>query len=112
MYKNHAEDILALLEGIAAVRSVTRGWPEAFDKLPCLAVSEAANAPADKYDDMEYSTGLEYYVRIFSRDSAAGDAIAAEVDRLMVQAGWERSLVYEDDNPDVRQRVMRYGKEV
>lgn len=111
-YKNHAEEILDIVEAISQVKSVTRGWPADFSKLPCIAVSEAGNAPERYYADKEYLSKVEYYVRIFSKNTSLSDTIAAQVDALLTEQDWERTFAYEDDNPEVRQKIMRYKKEV
>lgn len=112
MYENYCEDICESLSTITGVKSITRGWPASFDRLPCLAIAEAGNAPDSIYDDLEYTSEVEYYVRIFSKSSQTNDAIAAEVDAHMVEDGYIRTFAYEDDNPDVRQKIMRYSKVV
>lgn len=112
MYKNYSEEIIELLEGIGSLRSVTRGWPQAFDKLPCIAVSEASNIPGESYDDDDYTDEVEYYIRIFTKTSKEGDGLAELVEERMRAEHYRRTFAFEDDNPSVRQRVLRYGKEV
>lgn len=106
MYKNHSEDILKALESVAEIKALTRGFPKSFEKLPCVAVSEASNEIWSSFDNIDYAGNAEYYVRIFSK--GINDKIAEEVDRVLSEIGYARTFAYEDDNELVRQMVMRY----
>lgn len=112
MIHNEAETIKAKLAGIAGVASVTRGWPRAFDELPCIAVSKAADTPVEFRDDREYLAELEYYIRIFTERASVADKIAQEVDEAMEALGYTRTFSYDDDDSDVRIAAMRYRKYV
>lgn len=108
MYKNFVEEILDGLALCESVSSVCRGWPKSFEKLPCVAVSEAANSTAAFIGDKPYINIAEYYVRIFTEKATEGDRAAVEVDETMRKLGFTLTFAYEDDNPDIRQKIMRY----
>ncbi len=110
MYKNFAEEILDALAECKGVASVCRGWPGSFELLPCIAVSEASNEVAVKYGDTAYAEEAEYYVRIFTKKATEGDSIAVEVQKILEALDFERTFTYEDDNENVRQRLMRFSK--
>lgn len=98
---------LAEVEG---VRCVTRGWPEAFaaDTLPCVALQLAGEQGSDFRDGQEYITQREYYVRVFARQTAALDTLAAKVKQRMEALGYARVFLWEDFSAEVKQTVMRY----
>lgn len=112
MIHNEAETIKARLIGISGVKSVTRGWPRSYEKLPCIAVSKAADTPVEYRDDREYMAELEYYIRIFTERASAADKIAEEVDAAMEEMGYTRTFAYDDDESDIRICAMRYRKYV
>ena len=91
---------------------MTRGWPRQFDRLPCIAVSKAADTPADMRDDREYAAELEYYIRIFAHKAKEADALAERVDGQMEEMGYARTFSYDSDEPDVRMAALRYRKYV
>ncbi len=99
-----------VLQAIPGVKCVTSDWPEAWKNLPSITINEASNLPAVEYGDREYATELEYYIRVWSRTGAEKAAIASLVDDAMTGLGYERTMAYDDDNADVRQKAMRYRK--
>lgn len=112
MIHNEAEAIKAKLISIRGVSSVTRGWPRAYDKLPCIAVSKAADTPVDFRDDREHMAELEYYIRIFTERASIADELAEKVDTAMEEMGYTRTFSYDDDDSEVRIAAMRYRKYV
>ncbi len=100
--------ILAALAAIPGLADALPAWPQDWARLPCITVSEASNRPADQRDDREYITKLEYYVRVFSARAEELARIADAADDVMLGLGYTRTMVYDDDNPDVRQKAMRY----
>lgn len=108
MYKNYSEDILTALEACKGARSICRGWPESFELLPCIAVSEASNQVERFYSTDEYILEAEYYVRLFTKKAKEGDSLAIEVEELLKGIGFDRTFTYEDDNENIRQRLMRF----
>lgn len=112
MIHNEAETIKARLIGLDGVKSVTRGWPRSYEKLPCIAVSKAADTPVDFRDDREHMAELEYYIRIFTERASAADKLAEDVDATMEDMGYTRTFAYDDDESDVRIAAMRYRKYV
>ncbi len=107
---NEAPLIVAGLGQIPGVAAAHRGWPKDFESLPCIAVTEAGNAPADSRDDREYLTELEYYVRVFAVKAEQIDAIASAVEDTMLGLNYTRTFCWDDDSADIRQKVMRYKK--
>lgn len=105
---NETEAIMEALSAVSGVASVTRGWPRANAAYPCVLVGEASNAPARYCDDSIMLCELEYDVRIFDKLSARKEKVASDVDDVMLGLGFERVLVYDDTNADVRMKVMRY----
>ena len=83
-------------------------WPDDWAVLPTIAVSEAANIPADFRDDKERITELEYYIRVFANGSAERQRIASDADDVMTGLGYVRNFSNDDDGAGVRQKVMRY----
>lgn len=112
MIHNEAEAIRARLSGISGVVSVTRGWPRGMERLPCIAVTKAADAPAASADDREHIAQLEYYVRIFAHRAQQADALSEAVDAAMEEMGYVRTFAYDGDDADVRMAALRYRKYV
>ena len=108
MLHNDAQRIMEALEGAGGAAHCTRGWPKSFEKLPCIAVSEAGNTPAAFLDDEVYMDELIYDVRVFAIQSGDKDRIAASVEEIMHGLRYTRVLVYDEDTADVRMKVMRY----
>ena len=100
------------LGAIEGVRSVTRGWPRQFDRLPCVAVSKASDTTVDVRDDREYAAELEYYIRVFARRTKEADTLAEAVDAQMEALGYTRTFSYDGDEPDVRVAALRYRKTI
>jgi hypothetical protein len=101
---------VAALGAIPDVAKAHRGWPKSFEQLPCIAVSEAGNAPADFRDDAEYMTELEYFIRVFAARAEQTDTISSAVEDAMLGLGYTRSFSWDDDSADVRQKALRYRK--
>lgn len=112
MIHNEAEAIKAALGALEGVRSVTRGWPRSFERLPCLAISKASDTPVDFRDDREHVAQLEYYIRIFTNRAQEADTLAPLVDEAMERMGYTRTFSYDDDDADVRMAALRYRKYV
>ena len=112
MIHNEAPAIKERLLKLKGVKSVTRGWPRSFERLPCIAIAKAADTPLEYADDREYLTELEYYIRIFTSRAEDADAMSAEVDAAMEEMGYIRTFAYDDDDSDVRMCAMRYRKYV
>lgn len=112
MIHNEAKAICGRLAALPGVKSVTRGWPRQFDRLPCVAVSKAADTPVQFRDDREYAAELEYYIRIFTDRASEADTLAPLVDAAMEAMGYTRTFSYDDDNADVRMDALRYRKAV
>ena len=106
-------DMPGLLEGLKQIQGVlrvTQGWPSDFEVTPCIAVEEASNVPHAFADDREHTTEIEYYIRVFAYQAAEKDEIASQVDDFMVERGYTRTLTYDDNNFEVRQKALRYKK--
>lgn len=112
MIHNEAPAIKARLEMIEGVRSVTRGWPKSFERLPCIAVTKAADTPVEFRDDKEYIAELEYYIRIFTGRVSDADELTEAVDAAMEEMGYTRTFSYDDDDSEVRMSALRYRKYV
>lgn len=110
MVYSEAETICARLRQVDGVARVTRGWPAGLERLPCIAVSKAADTPVGFRDDRAYITRLEYYIRIFADSAAQTDALAGAVDAAMEELGYMRTLAYDSDEQDVRMAALRYMK--
>lgn len=93
---------------IPGVQRVLPAWPEDWTLLPTIVITEAGNAPADRRDDREYVTELEYYIRVFAARTAEIAEISSAVDDAMVGLGYERTMSWEDDGAEARQKVLRY----
>jgi hypothetical protein len=100
------------LNAIPGVKYVTNGWPEDWEKLPCISISEASNVPAIRYANKTYADELEYYIRIWTNRAAEKAPIASAVDDVMTALGYERTMTYDDDSADAKQKAMRYRKYV
>ena len=112
MIHNEAPAIKERLLQLEGVKSVTRGWPKSSERLPCIAISKAADTPVDHADDREYLTELEYYIRIFADRVADVDTLSERVDEEMQEMGYMRTFAYDDDDSDVRMCAIRYRKYV
>lgn len=112
MIHNEAPAIKERLAAIDGVKSVTRGWPKSFERLPCIAIAKAADTPTEFADDREYLAELEYYIRIFTERVSDADALAQAVDDTMQEMGYTRTFSYDDDDSDVRMCALRYRKYV
>lgn len=112
MIHNEAPKIKERLQQIEGVKSVTRGWPKSFERLPCIAISKAADTPVEFADDREHLAELEYYIRIFTDRVQDADALAEAVDAEMEKMGYMRTFSYDDDDSDVRMAALRYRKYV
>jgi len=112
MIHNEAEAISARLGALEGVMSVTRGWPKHMERLPCIAVTKAADTPLSYKDDREHVAQLEYYIRIFARKAQQADELAASVDAAMEDMGYVRTFSYDGDDADVRMAALRYRKYV
>lgn len=108
MIKNHTQQIIEALTALPELQRASRGWPKDWGRLPCACVSRASNVVQDYRDDTAYLRAYEYYVRIFAQTADQADAAADAVDDMLVSMGYERTFVYDDDNEDVRQVVLRY----
>lgn len=104
--------ILAALGALPNVKAALPDWPESWQKLPCVVVTESANQAAEYRDDEEHITELEYYVRVFARSSADRAVTASAVDDTMRELGYRRTFAWEEENNGggVRQKAMRYRK--
>lgn len=102
--------IKPVLQAIPGVQRVTSEWPQDWKVMPCITITEASNLPAVRYGDRERITELEYYIRIWGRTGAEVVSIASLVDDVMAGLGYERTMAYDDDSADVRQKAMRYRK--
>lgn len=112
MIHNEAPKIKERLQRLDGVKSVTRGWPKSFERLPCIAISKAADTPVEHADDREHLTELEYYIRIFTDRVQDADDLAEAVDAAMEEMGYMRTFSYDDDNSEVRMAALRYRKYV
>lgn len=110
MLHNDAPRIMAAMETVPGVASVTRGWPKKTAKLPCVLVTLASGVAEDYRDDVEYLTELAYDVRIFARTAEQSDAVASAADDQMKALGYTRGLYYEEYGEDMRMIVLRYSK--
>lgn len=108
MIKNHTQQIIEALSALPELVRASRGWPKDFKRLPCACVSRASDVARDYRDDAAYLRAYEYYVRIFAQTADQADFAADAVDDMLVSMGYERTFVYDDDNEDVRQVVLRY----
>lgn len=99
-----------LLESIDGVKRVTEGWPNDFNTLPCVALDEAANLIHSTRDDVEYTTTLEYNLRVFGYDASVNRRIASDADTVMVAQGYLRTFKGDSNTEDTRQCVSRYQK--
>lgn len=106
-YESQAEKIVNALEKIKEVKGITRGWPEHFEKLPCISVIECGNRPISYYSDYRYIIEFEHYVRIFSKSHEKNDEIAQKVDEILTDMGMELVFIYEDSS-EIKQKIMRY----
>jgi len=97
---------------ISGVKAVFPDWPETWQELPCVAVTESANQSAEYRDDEEYITELEYYVRVFARISEDRAAVSSAVDDTMRTLGYKRTFAWEEPGNEggVRQKAIRYRK--
>lgn len=111
-HRNQTEALAYALAETPEVRSVTRGWPQAFtqDTLPCIALALAGEQGIDYREDKEYLTETEYYVRVFAKGTAQMDRIARAVARTMEALGYVRALQWEDFSEDVKQTAFRYRR--
>ena len=112
MIHNEAEAIKTRLSDLEGVKSVTRGWPKSYARLPCIAISKAADTPTEHRDDREYAAELEYYIRVFADKAVQADSLAEMVDQAMEELGYARTFSYDDDESDIRICAMRYRKYV
>lgn len=112
MIHNEAEAICARLSTLDGVQRVTRGWPASFARLPCIAVSKAADMPVAFADDGERIAQLEYYIRIFTSGAQQADMLAEAADAAMEEMGYARTFSYDSDEKDVRMAALRYRKYV
>lgn len=112
MIHNEAEAIKEALAALDGIKNVTRGWPKSFERLPCLAISKAADTPVDFRDGREHVAELEYYIRIFTDRAKDADALAPLVNEAMERMGYTRTFAYDDDDADVRMQALRYRKYV
>jgi hypothetical protein len=102
--------ILDALAAIPGVKAALPAWPKADARMPCVVATLAANEPEDTYDDHEYLTALEYYIRVFTNYAQDRAEIAAHADKAMTALGYRRVFMWEDDGADTRQTVMRYRR--
>jgi len=106
--KDEKPRIISALSRIPGLARALPAWPEDWAEIPCIVVSEAANVPAEHRDDRERITELEYYVRVFANRAEEQARIASEADDVMQELGYSRTMVWDDDGAEVRQKVMRY----
>ena len=105
------DDKPRILDAIATVPDVKKAlpaWPKTWAELPCVVVTEAGNQPIDYRDNKIQIVELEYYVRVFADRASEIAEISSVVDDKMVELGYERTMSWEDDSAEVRQKVLRY----
>jgi len=107
---NEISTIKVALSQISGVKLVTEGWPESFEILPCISISEAANTPHTFRDDRERTTELAYYVRIWAIIPAQRDSISSAVNDVMEGLRYTREFSYDEDGAGIRQKNQRYKK--
>jgi len=100
--------IIAALSGIPGLARALPAWPDDWATLPCIVVSEASNRPVDYRDGVERITEVEYNVRVFANRAAEQADIASATDAAMVDLGYERTLVWDEDQGEVKHKGMRY----
>jgi len=104
-----ADRIGQALTIVRGVKCVTRGWPTAMDSdtLPCIVVQKAGEKSADRRDDREYLTEVEYYIRVFSKSASEADRVAADALGVVEGLGYERVFGWEEFTQDVCRVDMR-----
>ena len=105
---NEAERIALALSGVQGVKLVTRGWPQRKSELPRVAVQLAGERGVERFDDAEYLTELEYYVRTFAQSAAELDALCIRVRECMAGLGYARVFAWETADENACQRAERY----
>jgi len=100
--------IIAALSGIPGLARALPAWPDDWAALPCIVVSEAANRPVDYRDGLVRITEVEYLLRVFANRAAEQADMVSAAHGVMGQLGYERTMVWDDDQGEVRHKVMRY----
>ncbi len=98
------------MEAVPGVARVTEGWPDDLSVLPCIAIEEAANTPAQFGDDAAYAAHLEYYIRVFGYDAGINRRISSAIDDLMAHNGYTRQLKFDSSDEEIRYCALRYQK--
>lgn len=110
--KQELEAIKDALKALPGVRLVCTGWPKTFDTLPCVLVQLAGEDGADRRDDGEYLTRLEWYVRVFARKESEQWALCGGVEEAMARLGYRRTFHWEEGMADVRHTAYRFEKTI
>jgi len=100
--------VIEALRTLPDVKAVLDAWPERVSVLPTIIVEEARNSPADRRDDREYLTRLEYYIRIFTKHAKERSSLASAADDLLLTLGYERNFNHETGESGMCVKHMRY----
>ena len=110
--KQELDAIKDVLKALPGVRLVCTGWPQTFDTLPCVLVQLAGEDGADRRDDGEYLTRLEWYVRVFSRKESEQCALCDLVEEAMEQLGYRRTFRWEEGMTELHHTAYRFEKTI
>ena len=106
------EKVKAVLETIPGIKAFETKWPDKFNTLPCIVLTLASERGVDRRDDEEYLTEIEWYVRTFAAKEADLQAVSKAAGAAMRALGYERTLLWEQTEGNVRQVVARYQKTI
>ena len=110
--KQELDAIKDALKALPGVRLVCTGWLKTFDTLPCVLVQLAGEDAADRRDDGEYLTRLEWYVRVFARKESEQWALCGGVEEAMARLHYHRTFHWEEGMADVRHTAYRFEKTI
>ena len=105
---DRTQQIIDALKDTPDIKWISDSWPTAKAVYPCIVVDLASERNTDRRDDRPYLGEYEYYVRIFAVTRPPMLRILEEIDKRMAGIGYERTFRHEQNEPGVKQWVMRY----
>ncbi|GHU72019.1 hypothetical protein FACS1894184_19500 [Clostridia bacterium] len=87
---------------------VTRGWPKTLDMIPTIAVNEAGNLHSLFLGGAFNVDEVVLEIRIYAIRAGDIDVLAANVDAVMTDQGFDRIDARDENSGETRLKVMRY----
>lgn len=105
---NIKPQILSALETITDIAQVSYSWPEDFSKVPCITYKIEENSTHTKTENIERLSNIRFQIDIWTKGASQNSSIAAQVDSIFSEMGFERNFYNDFKDDGFIHGVMKY----